>query len=293
MPVTEWYVKLAVSYPRDPKVRALARFGIDGVLSRDLYVQMILYCKENLTDGFVPAEEVGVLAYPVPADHANQLAKQLASVGLTKEVSKNEAQGWEVLAYVKRNGTKEDVARLSKVRAEAGRTGGAKSRKKPVQRTTKATGKQVGNQLGQQNSSNAVSVSVSNETENRDIQTPSVSAGETADQQPLIETETQRSKRITDAYHDAVGGMCKWPAVNGVVLSAIKSHRFADQEIHAAIMRLAADGRPVTIDSLRVELQGFPAQGQRTRPAPSTADQRVAAAQALKAELGQQTRESA
>lgn len=291
MPVTEWYVKLAVSYPRDPKVRALARYGIDGVLSRDLYVQMILYCKENLTDGFVPAEEVGVLAYPVPADHANQLAKQLASVGLTKEVSKNEAQGWEVLAFVRRNGTKEDVERLSKVRAEAGRTGGAKSRKKPAQSPRKATGKQIANQVGNQNSSNPVSVSVSNETENRDIQTPTVSAGETAGP-PAALTETQRSKRITDAYA-AAEPMCKWPAVNGVVLSAIRSGRFADQEIQAALLRLATDGRSVTIDTLRTELVGFPAQSQTQRRVPSTTDQRVAAAQALKAELGQQTSETA
>jgi hypothetical protein len=218
-----------------------------------------LYCKENLTDGFVPAEEVGVLAYPVPADHANQLAKQLASVGLTKEVSKNEAQGWEVLAYVKRNGTKEDVARLSKVRAESGRTGGTKSRKKPAQRPAKATGKQLGNQVGQQNSSNAVSVSVSNETENRDIQTPTVSAGE-----PAALTETQRSKRLTDAYA-AAEPMCTWPAVNGVVLSAIRSNRFADDEIRDALLRMAADNRSVTVNGLRTELRGLPAQPQNAR----------------------------
>jgi hypothetical protein len=269
MPVTEFYVKLVVGFPRDPKVRALARYGIDGVLARDLYVQMILYCRENLSDGFVPAEEVGVLAYPVPADHANQLAKQLASVGLTKELSKNEAKGWEVLAYVKRNGTKADVEALSKVRAEAGRAGGAKSRK-PAQSTRKATSKQVANQIGKQNPSNPVSVSVSNETENRDIQTPTVSAGETAGTPPML-TETQRSKRLTDAYAEAEP-MCKWVAVNGVVLSAIKSGRFADEEIRGALLRLADQGRSVTVDSLRTELQGFPPQQQgrpQARPAPS------------------------
>lgn len=131
MPISEIYLKLAVGFARDPKVRALARYGVDGILARDLYVQMCLHCKENLTDGFVPAEEVGALAYPLPIDHANQLANQLASVGLTKEVSKPEANekpaeanGWEVLAYVKRNGTKEDVERLSEVRAASGRKGG-------------------------------------------------------------------------------------------------------------------------------------------------------------------------
>jgi hypothetical protein len=259
MPVTELYVKLMTAYPRDPKVRALARYGIDGILARDLYVQMILYCRENMSDGFVPAEEVGVLAYPVPVDHANQLAKQLASVGLTKEVSKNEAPAWQVLGYLKRNPSREEIEALSKVRAEAGRTGGKKS-KKPAQRTSKANGKQVGNQVAEQNGSIPVSVSVSNETETRDIQTPTVSAGENAGEQGL--TETQRSKRLTDAYAKAEP-LCKWVAVNGVVLSAIKSGRFADDEIHDALLRLAADGRSVTIDTLRTELQGLPAQPQR------------------------------
>jgi hypothetical protein len=265
MPVTELYIKLVTAFPRDPKVRALARYGIDGVLARDLYIQMVLYCKENLSDGFVPAEEVGVLAYPVPMDHANQLAKQLASVGLTKEVSKNEAPGWEVLAYVKRNGTKADVERLSKVRAEAGRVGGTKSRKKPAQGTRKATSKQVGNQIAEQNPSNSVSVSVSNETENRDIQAPTVPAGETPAALEL--TPTQRSKRLTDAYASAEP-LCKWPAVNGVVLAAIRSGRFTDDEIRGALLRLATQGRTVTIDTLRTELQGFPARPQQRSAGP-------------------------
>jgi hypothetical protein len=283
VPVTEFFVKLATAFPRDPKVRALARYGIDGVLSRDLYVQMILYCRENLTDGFVPAEEVGVLAYPVPADHANQLAKQLASVGLTKELTKNGAEGWEVVAYVKRNGTKADVERLSQVRAEAGRAGGVKS-KKPAQRTRKANGKQVANQGAEQNPSNPVSVSVSKTRDrDRDPQTPTVSAGETAGAAPP--TETQRSRQITDAYHAAVNGMCKWTAVNGIVLSAIRSERFTDEEVRAALLRLAAQNRSATIDSLRIELTGLPAQPPQRGPRRSTTDQRVADAQALKAQL--------
>ena len=114
----------------------------------------------------------------------------------------------------------------------------------------------------EQNGSNAVSVSVRTNVlpEDRDIQTPTVSAGETESL-----TETQRSKRLTDAYAEAVP-MCKWVAVNGVVLSAIRSGKFADDEIRAALLRLAAENRSVTIDSLRTELVGFPrvtSRGQR------------------------------
>jgi len=114
---------------------------------------MCLYCKDLLTDGFVPAEQVGLLVYPLDLEHGNQLAKQLASVGLIKEVSNTEAsdkqdqaQGWQVAAFLKRNGTREDVERLSQVRAEAGRAGGVKSRKPPAQKTAQANRKQVAKQ---------------------------------------------------------------------------------------------------------------------------------------------------
>jgi hypothetical protein len=77
-------------------------------------------------------------------------------------------------------------------------------------------------------------------------------------------TDTQRSKRITDAYA-GVEPMCKWPAVNGVVLKAIKSGRFADDEIRDALLRMAADGRSVTVDALRTELQGFAPRNDQGR----------------------------
>jgi hypothetical protein len=148
MALQEIYIKLVVGFPNDPKVRALARYGpVDAGLARDLYVQMCLFCKDNLTDGFVPAEQVGLLVYPLDAEHGNQLAKQLACVGLTKEASKDEALGWQVLAYLKRNLSKEQVGELSKVRAEAGRTGGHKSRKPAGRKPSKATSKQVADTL--------------------------------------------------------------------------------------------------------------------------------------------------
>lgn len=143
MGIGEIYVKLAVNFANDPKVRALARYGApDAGLARDLFVQMVCHCKEMLTDGFVSAEQVGLLVYPLDPDHGNQLAKQLASVGLIKEESKDEAPGWQVLAYVKRNGTREDVERLSQVRAEAGRKGGRPAGQRP----SKANRNQVAKQ---------------------------------------------------------------------------------------------------------------------------------------------------
>lgn len=138
-PTGEIYLPLAVAFASDPKVRALAQFGADAGLARDLFVQMCCHCKANLTDGFVAEYELGILVYPLDVEHGKQLAKHLAYV----ELIKPQADGWQVLGYLKRNGSREDVDRLSKVRAEAGRAGGRKSRKPAGQTGRKANGKQV------------------------------------------------------------------------------------------------------------------------------------------------------
>jgi hypothetical protein len=263
MPLQEIYIKLVVGFPNDRKVRALAKFGApDAGLARDLYVQMVLHCKDGLTDGFVSAEQVGLLVYPLDPEHGNQLAKQLASVLLIKEVTKNEATGWQVLAYLKRNPSREEVQELSEVRAKAGRTGGRKSRKRPAQRASQRTPQASGNQLAYQDAkqtgSNTVSVSVpvvpngTTGTETSTNQTPTVSAAGAANGL----TPTQRSKPITDAYAEAQP-MCKWPAINGIVILAIKSGKYADKEVLAALLRMAKSGQPVTVDSLRVEIEGL------------------------------------
>lgn len=68
-------------------------------------------------------------------------------------------------------------------------------------------------------------------------------------------TDTQRSKVITDAYR-AAEPMSKWPAINGIVLTAIRAGTYSDDEIRAAMLRLAAAHRTVTVETLRVELAG-------------------------------------
>jgi hypothetical protein len=70
-------------------------------------------------------------------------------------------------------------------------------------------------------------------------------------------TPTQRSKAITDAYA-VVQPLLKWPSINAIVLKAIKAERWTDQQIHAAMMRLAGANRGVTVETLRYELTGPP-----------------------------------
>jgi len=101
------------------------------------------------------------------------------------------------------------------------------------------------------------------------------------------QSATQRSKALTDAYAH-VEPMSKWPAVNAIVLKAIQTGRWTDQQIHEALQRLAADGRGVTVETLRYELTGPPTG--RASPPPGarlpTTDARVAAAQSLKGQFG-------
>lgn len=248
MPVGEIYIKLVVNFASDPKVRALARYGPDAGLARDLFVQMICYCKEMLSDGFVPEEQLGLLVYPLDLDHGKQLAKQLACVGLIKE----QAAGWDVLAYLKRNGSRSDVEYLSVVRANAGRKGGQAKGKPARQRTSQASAKQVASSALKQNEAR-------DRVRDSSKQTPTESAASGSGL-----GITQRSKRITDAYA-AAEPMCKWPAINGIVIRAIKAERWTDDEIREALLRMAAEPRTVTVDSLRTELDGLPAGGNSRR----------------------------
>jgi hypothetical protein len=252
MAVGEIYIKLVVTFANDPKVRALARYGVDGLLARDLYVQMICHCKEMLTDGFVQEEQLGLMVYPLDLEHGKQLAKQLASVGLITE----EANGYRVLAYLKRNGTRADVERLSEVRAEAGRRGGQVSRKPARQTAAQAKGKQGASGALKQNEARV------RDRDRVNTELPYGSSGADEPRQGNGLTITQRSKRITDEYAEAEP-MCKWPAVNSVVIRALKTEEWGDDEIRDALLRMAEENRSVTIDSLRIELNGLPAAKHR------------------------------
>lgn len=58
--------------------------------------------------------------------------------------------------------------------------------------------------------------------------------------------------------------MCNWPAVNKIVIRAIKAEKWTDDQIQAGVLRLAEIGQSVTVDSLRNELQ--PADNVRQFP---------------------------
>ena len=61
--------------------------------------------------------------------------------------------------------------------------------------------------------------------------------------------------------------MCKWPAINGVVIHALKSKKYTDEQVHDALLRMAGTGQPVTVESLRVEIEGLPPRSPAGRTA--------------------------
>jgi hypothetical protein len=152
MPVPEIYVRVSVHYDDDPRVVALARYGDRAGLCRDLHQGMIRYCRRNLTDGFVPDEEIGRLVYPLSVGEGEQLVGLLADVGLVAPVADGNgdspsqaramavasqddgnghgpgqatamAPGWQVANYAKWNGTRAEIEQLSAERSTAGRKG--------------------------------------------------------------------------------------------------------------------------------------------------------------------------
>jgi hypothetical protein len=137
------YIPLDVLWPRSKKVRAMiVRHGEHGFAAWGLYLAMACYCRENLTDGLVPADEIGALAYPLPADDAARLVALLLDYRLLANGtsdstshstsddtshSTSHSTSYVVRAYVKRNGTRVETLELA-ARKSAGGKSGALSR---------------------------------------------------------------------------------------------------------------------------------------------------------------------
>lgn len=86
---------------------------------------------------------------------------------------------------------------------------------------------------------------------------PPTSGGALALREPAAETDNQRAQRLTRIYHEQVP-LSRFPAVMGVVKIAMRAGK-SDDEITSALLRLAAEGRSVTTETLRVEIEGLPA----------------------------------
>jgi hypothetical protein len=221
-----------------------------GNAALGLWVRAGSWCSQHLTDGYLPADIASTMG-------TRAQAKRLVAAGLWLEADGGyQFHDWgafnplagEVVAGRKRAATKQKIWR---------------DRKKIPSGSEKIYPRSTGNpRSGDGVTGNAIGCVTGNAGSGigSSSSTGSTSVAVGAARQLSV---TQRSKRITDAYA-AAEPLCNWPAVNGVVIKAIKSEKFTDEEVLAAVLRLAGEGRSVTVEVLRVELSGFTPGGQRT-----------------------------
>ena len=117
MPAGELHLQLAVTFPKNGKVRQLNRYGRDARALRDLYVQMLLCCKETKSDGFVPDDEIALLVYPDTEKNGQRDAGRLVEVGLIEQA----AGGYRVLGWLQRNPSREAIERKSHAKSRGAR----------------------------------------------------------------------------------------------------------------------------------------------------------------------------
>jgi hypothetical protein len=114
---SEIFVPLTTDFPDNRKVRALSRYGRDARPARDLYVQMLLYCKRTKSDGFVPEEQLGLLAYPDPVKYGRRDADHLADVGLIERGT----GGWLLPGWLERNPSRASIDAKSEAKSRGAR----------------------------------------------------------------------------------------------------------------------------------------------------------------------------
>jgi hypothetical protein len=149
MPFGEIYVPLYVGFARDPKVRRLLQASRrDGMAAAYLYLMMACYCREELTDGFVPTEQLGALAYPVGIRTARRLVDLLLDEKLIQSRVSSGGGGWVVLAYVKRNGTRADAEKRADQSRSAARARWNPSRPHSGQHATRSAPGNAGRNAG-------------------------------------------------------------------------------------------------------------------------------------------------
>lgn len=117
MATGEIYIQLSVNFPTNPRVRALKRYGKEARATRDLYVQMLLYCKSTRSDGRVPDDEIGVLVYPDLEQVGKRQAGYLAEVGLIER----DGDGYLITGWLQRNSSRDDIERRSLAKGRGAR----------------------------------------------------------------------------------------------------------------------------------------------------------------------------
>lgn len=222
-----------------------------------LYVRCGSYCAQHLTDGFVPS---GVaLLYG-----NRKLFRSLEANGLWIAVD----GGWQMHDYLEYNRSRKEVE--TDRQAAADRQRKARSKREAVKN---------------HGVSHAGSHAVTHDevTEHQDAVThdevtpqshsesrrdshreshdpdPTRSSYGTTKKMPAASRgdRIKLAQEITTAYTDLVP-LSRFPAILGIVDKALRAEIYEPEMIKAALLRLAAEGRSVTLETLRIEVEGRP-----------------------------------
>lgn len=210
-----------------------------GNAALGLWTRAGSWAAHQLTDGFIPIEIVRTYG---TVGQANALVQ----AGLwVKAEGGYRFHEWTAPG---RNMSRSEVEELRELKRAAGKKGGrasGKSRAEAKQKPSKpeAEPKQAASPLVNQTVLNT------NPIQSNPTSEPTVLPATTS-------TDGQRINAITKAYAEAEP-MCNFVAVRGIVAKAHKTGEFSDIEIRDALLRLAREGRSVTVDTLRTELRGF------------------------------------
>lgn len=221
-----WF-KVDDGFPLHPKSLAAGNAAVG------LWVRAGSWCAQQLTDGLVPASMAQVLGGR-PVDIKRLVAVCLwHGAGHACPRCAQPDDGWVFHDWSVYNPSREHV--LAERTAAAERQRKARDKARESRRDSGVSDGEV-------------------QTPSR-VPRPDPAPGSDPDGSAAA-TLNERAQALARAYTDLVP-LSKFPAIMVMAKKAIDAG-YPDQAIDAALRRLAAEGRPVTIDVLRVELEGLP-----------------------------------
>lgn len=228
------YIKLHDGMPEHPKVDGLSDKAFRGL------IETWCWCARNLTDGHVPA---ATWRRRVPA----AAARELVAAKLAEENPDGSVQMHD---YLQHQTSKAQVEHIREVRSVAGKRGGRPPKTQPPAKQTET------NLFSNLEANHKAEKTQKSEVRRTTTPTPDGVGAATSGNGTTPKPQDD-AQRVTAVYVQHVP-MSNFPAVQTVVRKAFRANHSPDS-VQAALLRLAADKRPVTTDTLRIELEGKPA----------------------------------
>lgn len=252
------FIKVSDQLADHPKVVGLSDKAFRAMMT------LWFHCSRYKTDGYVsPA----VWRKYAPGKAGREL--------LEADLAEVDDQGFRMHDYLKHQRSAAHIEAVSTKRAKAGQRGGK----------ARPTAKQDGSNLLSKTEAETPPEDRGSTTYFPNRETDGSAPSERPDRgkpRPAAKEsspEVLRAQKLTDGYVERVP-MSRYPAVLGVVRSAVRAG-YTDQQIVQALARMADEGRSVTVEALRVEIEGLPV-ARRTAPRPNAADATVAHLQSMK-----------